>query len=189
MAKENKFKGGRIVEKEVRYDSFTGSPEFSFTVDTSGMDQKAISDLFCIDYSPKMSDFLCDSLKRTVWNPKKNDPMAIKNVEFNPPLTVVIWEDGTKTFVKCGKDDVFDPEKGLAMAIAKKAMGNKFKSTNIVDVWVEKKWSEDKNATIAIPTTNFVKEAIFEFPLNEYDYMVSDDIVRGETILKVRAKI
>lgn len=48
----------------------------------------------------------------------------ITNVEFNPPLTVVIWSDKTKTFVRAQDDEPFDPEKGLAMAIAKKFLGN-----------------------------------------------------------------
>ena len=49
----------------------------------------------------------------------------IDKVVFNEPATIVLWKDGTKTVVKCGKGDIFDPEKGLAMAIAKKALGNK----------------------------------------------------------------
>ena len=49
----------------------------------------------------------------------------IKNVVFNPPATIVFWIDGTKTVVKANGGDQFDPEKGLAMAIAKKAFGNK----------------------------------------------------------------
>ena len=49
----------------------------------------------------------------------------IKKVIFNDPATIVFWEDNTKTVVQCGPLDSFDPEKGLAMAIAKKALGNK----------------------------------------------------------------
>ena len=51
-------------------------------------------------------------------------PFAIKKVYFNDPVTVVIWEDGTKTIVRCSKNEMYDPEKGLAMAISKKALGN-----------------------------------------------------------------
>lgn len=49
--------------------------------------------------------------------------MDIKNVIFNPPATIVFWADGTKTVVKAENED-FDPEKGLAMAITKKILGN-----------------------------------------------------------------
>lgn len=48
----------------------------------------------------------------------------IKNVILNDPAVIVIWEDGTKTVVKAQGEE-FDPEKGLAMAISKKALGNK----------------------------------------------------------------
>lgn len=48
----------------------------------------------------------------------------IKKVIFNAPATIVFWADGTKTVVKCGKGDKWDPEKGLAMACAKKLLGN-----------------------------------------------------------------
>lgn len=51
--------------------------------------------------------------------------LKIKKVIFNKPATIVFWEDNTKTVVQCGPLDNFDPEKGLAMAIAKKALGNK----------------------------------------------------------------
>lgn len=48
----------------------------------------------------------------------------IKNVILNDPEVIVLWEDGTKTVVKA-QGEKFDPEKGLAMAISKKAFGNK----------------------------------------------------------------
>lgn len=54
----------------------------------------------------------------------KGSAYTIKKVIFNPPATVVYWSDCTKTVVKCSEKDVFDPEKGLAMAIAKRCAGN-----------------------------------------------------------------
>ena len=50
--------------------------------------------------------------------------IEIAKVIFNNPATIVIWDDGSKTVVKA-ENEPFDPEKGLAMAIAKKALGNK----------------------------------------------------------------
>ena len=55
----------------------------------------------------------------------KNPGGGAKKVIFNYPATIVLWNDGTKTVVKCSDDEVWDPEKGLAMCIAKKAFGNK----------------------------------------------------------------
>lgn len=61
---------------------------------------------------------------------------SIKKVHFNNPVTVVLWNDGTKTVVKSGKHDIYDPEKGLAMAIAKKALGNKGRYYDIFKKWL-----------------------------------------------------
>lgn len=63
------------------------------------------------------------------------DP-SIKKVIFNDPATIVFWEDGTKTVVKRGENDIFDPEKGIAMAIAKKALGNKGNYYNQIKKWL-----------------------------------------------------
>lgn len=60
----------------------------------------------------------------------------IKDVIFNGPATIVFWADGEKTVVKCSENDVYDPEKGLAMAIAKRALGNKGKYYDIFKKWV-----------------------------------------------------
>lgn len=57
-------------------------------------------------------------------NKKYGYPFSIKDVIFNDPAVIVLWNDGTKTVVKCSENDIFDPEKGLAMAISKKALGN-----------------------------------------------------------------
>ena len=65
----------------------------------------------------------------------------IKNVIFNDPATIVFWSDGTKTVVKAQDDDWFDPEKGLAMAITKKALGNKGNYCNEFKKWLPKKES------------------------------------------------
>lgn len=63
---------------------------------------------------------------------------SIKDVIFAPPATIVYWSDGSKTVVKCSEKDVFDPEKGLAMAIAKRCGGNKGSYYKEIQNWVEK---------------------------------------------------
>lgn len=54
-----------------------------------------------------------------------NNIPEVKKVIFNDPATIVYWKDGTKTVVKCQDGDVFDSEKGFAMAFLKKCWGNK----------------------------------------------------------------
>jgi len=56
--------------------------------------------------------------------PMRETLPGIKRVIFHAPATIIYWVDGSKTIVKC-HDELFDREKGLAMAISKKALGNK----------------------------------------------------------------
>ena len=60
----------------------------------------------------------------------------IKNVIFNEPATIIIWKDGTKTVVKCQEGEGYDPEKGMAMAISKKALGNKGNYCEVFKKWL-----------------------------------------------------
>lgn len=55
---------------------------------------------------------------------KKNLKFVAKKVYFSGPATVILWEDGTKTVVRCQLDDQYDAEKGIAMCFMKKALGN-----------------------------------------------------------------
>lgn len=78
--------------------------------------------------------------------PKKNpninssDPV-IKDVIFNDPATIVFWNDNTKTVVRA-QGEAFDPEKGLAMAFAKKMFGNNH------DYYIQfKRWLKKANYT------------------------------------------
>lgn len=61
---------------------------------------------------------------------------TIKNVVFNPPATIVFWADGTKTVVKASNEE-FDAEKGLAMAITKKMLGNTGHYFETVKKWTK----------------------------------------------------
>ena len=63
---------------------------------------------------------------------------GIEKVIFNDPATIVFWSDKTKTVVKTQNGEIFDPEKGLAMAIAKKALGNKREYYHTFKHWVKK---------------------------------------------------
>lgn len=62
--------------------------------------------------------------------------MEIDRVIFNKPATIVIWADGTKTVVKCQKGDVYSKETGLALCIAKKALGNQGNFNDIFHKWI-----------------------------------------------------
>lgn len=61
----------------------------------------------------------------------------IKDIIVNHPATIVLWEDGTKTVVKCENEE-FDLEKAIAMAFARKALGNKYGYYNVFKKWLKK---------------------------------------------------
>lgn len=72
--------------------------------------------------------------KETCSLPKKPIP---KKVKFSGPATIILWEDGTKTVVKCQEDDVFNEYTGVLTCFAKKMFGNKANFNNIINKTVK----------------------------------------------------
>jgi hypothetical protein len=83
--------------------------------------------------------------------------MIINKVVFNNPATIVFWKDGSKTIVKCGENESFDTEKGLAMAIAKKAFGNQGNYYNQIKKWLPEPKENDSEEYLTI--TEVVQES------------------------------
>lgn len=75
----------------------------------------------------------CDLCDRYDEEDAVKEPLDFERIEFHDPATIVFWNDGTKTVVKSRHGDKFDKEKGLAMAIAKKVMGNTNKYYDIFE--------------------------------------------------------
>lgn len=89
-------------------------------------------------------------LKDSVSSAFKNSAFEIKDVIFNDPATIVLWEDGTKTVVKCQPGDIYEEEVGLALCIAKKALGNQSNFNNVFKKWVPAEKSLPDTVTIGI---------------------------------------
>lgn len=76
-------------------------------------------------------DFGCavDSITLTngygnvVYSYKNEKPVKIKEIIYNPPATIVMWDDGTKTIVKVTKDEIYNPIFGVLMAYYQKQSG------------------------------------------------------------------
>lgn len=62
-------------------------------------------------------------------------PLQIEKVVFNPPATIILWADKTKTVVKCQDGEPFDPEKGMTMAFMKKVYGNTGAFNKEINKW------------------------------------------------------
>lgn len=92
------------------------------------------------DYINMDCDITYNLWRKTNMNntPTKKPLPDIKNVIFNNPATIVFWADGTKTVVQAIEGDIYDPEKGLAMAMCKKMLGNKHEYYNTFKHWLKK---------------------------------------------------
>lgn len=95
---------------------------------------------------------------------------GIKKVIFNDPATIVLWNSGDKTVVKCGEGEAYDPEKGLAMAIAKFALGNQ---GNYYEVF--KKWLPNDEEMLHIKAKNIIKcnrkiDGAYSFIPDDYSF-------------------
>lgn len=58
-------------------------------------------------------------------------------VIYNPPATIVLWADGTKTVVKA-HEEPYDAEKGFLLCLAKKVWKDSFHWTMRKWVWQNK---------------------------------------------------
>lgn len=96
-----------------------------------------------IDTDIKVTNEFAKRYLNSIYGKKPRLVPRIKNVIFNDPATIVFWSDNTKTVVKA-QDELFDPEKGLAMAICKRALGNEGNYYNEIKKWLPK----EKNETI-----------------------------------------
>ena len=98
-----------------------------------------IKTFFKLDDQPKKTAIKKDK------NAKNHYIPEIKDVIFNYPETIVLWEDGTKTSVKCSQNDEYSKEVGLALCTMKKAFGNTGDFNDIFRKWIPKENSEKYN--------------------------------------------
>lgn len=109
---------------------------------------------------------------------KIHKDVEITKVIFNNPATIVFWSDGKKTVVKCSIDEAFDEEKGLAMAISKRVLGNKGNYYNEFKKWLPKIEVCEDNVVKAIgnidkfecSTCVHLETHMNESPCNECNY-------------------
>lgn len=85
--------------------------------------------------------------------------VSVNRIIFNDPATIVFWNDGTKTVVKCQKGQTFNPYFGLCAAMAKKLYGSNSMLNRIVDTYYkEEDPRKDKCAWCKYASTECTKE-------------------------------
>lgn len=81
----------------------------------------------------------------------------IDKVIINNPATIIFWNDGTKTVVKCTASDEFDPDVGIAMAIVKRMFcGSSSAMSNWFDAHTEQYYGAAvRNANLNVEYSHF----------------------------------
>ena len=128
-------------DDEVTYESLKVSIEASLC--------PSINSEVSYDYSPSIDEesALSKCLKGDVGTALKDSKLNCtimpygnfitpKKVIYNDPATIVFWEDGTKTIVKCQPGDTFSKETGLALAFMKKVHNNKGNYNDLFREWI-----------------------------------------------------
>lgn len=130
------------------------------------IDPRKLAEMTYIDTDIVTSRDIIKSLINSRFGARKVP--TIKNVIFNDPATIVFWQDGTKTVVKAQNGEEFDPEKGLAMAISKKALGNEGNYFNDIKKWVDKYHANYEDVTSKLKklaeVVSKIKAPKFNFP-------------------------
>lgn len=63
---------------------------------------------------------------------------------YNPPATIVLWADGTKTVVKCSAEDEYNEYYGFLCALGKKMFGTNSHLKKLIDEKAERHYPEDE---------------------------------------------
>lgn len=71
---------------------------------------------------------------------------GIKAVTFNDPATIIQWDDGTKTVVKCIKGQKFDQYTGFCAAVCKKLFGTTANAITVMNFFDTNRRAADKQA-------------------------------------------
>lgn len=131
---------------------------------------------------------LFKNMERRINEMKNNHRVPqIKDVIYNDPATIVLWMDGTKTVVKCGDYDIYDPEKGLAMAIAKKTLGNQGNYYETFKSWLPEEGELDTTQQFIDEKSRLDVETAYQILVNvsrkrkatKLDLAVAIDEARG----------
>ena len=100
-------------------------------------DNKYADYVYYCENDTYMTNRLYEVLKAGYYSSNVSYKPTIKKVIFNPPATIIMWNDGTKSVVKCQNGEVFDAEKGFALAYLKKLLGNDNTFNKEINKWVK----------------------------------------------------
>lgn len=106
-----------------------------------------------------------------------NAPSRIyKKIIINPPATIVIWNDGTKTVVKATENDIYDPEKGVALCFLKKYFNTLYRQVlkDANDIYNEKLEEDVKCNDFVSGINSGFKDAVLQASVTSVIKSIND---------------
>ena len=98
--------------------------------------------------------------------------LNVSKIIFNPPATIVFWEDGTKTVVKCAAEDEFSEYYGFLAALGKKVYENNSQIKKLIDEKAERhenKKGEKDIPDVSVDSLTDAYEYLFHSACNWHD--------------------
>jgi hypothetical protein len=100
-----------------------------------------------------------------------------------PPMTEVLWDDGTKTRVTAAKGEKYDLEKGIAMAFLKKTTYKTRSNYHLLtDYFKEILITEDSEESAVEDLKNMTVAELEEFAVNRYNMPIPNGIRKTDLI-------
>lgn len=112
-------------------------------------------DFFCVDENSDVSGCFV-SLNPFQQNVDVKE-LYIKKVIYNNPVTIVFWNDGTKTMSKCLEGETYDKYVGLTNCLLKKLIGVKA-IKNIVNDWIPEQLSLNNFEEVTLKLVRYNKK-------------------------------
>jgi hypothetical protein len=125
-----------------------------------------------IEKSEKINDMFC-------WFEK---PVRIFS---QPPMTEITWDDGTKTRVTAAEGEVYDLEKGIAMAILKKNIYGTQRNYHLLSEYFEEILVGEKPVEVEVEEIDLQSMTVAEleeFATNRYNIPIPNGIRKGDLI-------
>lgn len=126
----------------------TAKPEPKQEPETENIDEIIDEFLDFLNDLLTVEDDEVDEADEKLEDDEEEPEFDFERIEFHDPATIVFWTDGTKTVVKARHGDKFDKEKGLAMAIAKKVMGNTNKYYDVFEEYCLDEDTSEENESL-----------------------------------------
>lgn len=111
-----------LMKEILKNWSFT--PQLTISKNAAPDDEIPFCDLDCSECDLCQEECFDCELELDEEEPMMWGVPDVDRIIFNPPATIVFWDDGTKTVVKCMEDQPYEKYAGFAMACMKKMFGS-----------------------------------------------------------------